>query len=689
MARRSSRWVALGVCLFLTAGAVLTPWSAADAKEGDESSGFRRAVELARDRVYPALVNILVVAKQFRQGRETRGMGAGSGVIVSPAGHVLTNFHVAGDGARITCRLPSGERVDADIITPDSLTDLCVLKLRMDQRRNPTEPLPFASIGDSDALHVGDHVLAMGNPRSLSSSITLGIVSNTTRVFTSFGGDRIETLDLGDGQTTGIFNRWIQHDALIQPGNSGGPLVNMSGEVVGINTRGGSGVGFAIPSKTCKKVLNQALTFGEVRRGWVGMTPMPVEMMERDDGALVASVLPTGPAAKAGIKPGDIVVSINGEPVAVRGLEDVPVFLARMSELPAGKAATFQVIRGKESHSLDVPVEKMEASVGDEKAFRIWGVSAQDITGPMALARDYPNTDGLRITSLRPGGPPDAAKPSLQRGDVVLAINDVPVNDLETFGAQIRKHKRSKALSVRFRRDKGDYVTVLDMSKKPKRRGSAELSKAWLGVRTQVLTPKVAKALGLKDVKGFRVTRVLPGTEAEKAGVKSGDILTALDGEALDASDVQDAQILRRRVEDMDIGAETTAAILRDGKQIELQIVLEETPTTAADVKTAGDDILEYKVREMTYMDKVDRNLDLDFKGLIVASVESGGWANVAGLRGGDVLLEVQDTKTHTISGFKKLVKQLHKDQPKRVRMFVRRGRSTTYIFMQPDWPQD
>lgn len=681
-----TRWIALCLSVSLAAGSLLP--GAVDAKDGD-SSGFRHAVELARDRVYPALVNILVIGKQFRQGRETRGLGAGSGVIVSPAGHVLTNFHVAGEAARITCRLPSGERVDADIITPDSLTDLCVLKLRMDQRRDPTMPLPFASIGDSDALHVGDHVLAMGNPRSLSSSITLGIVSNTTRVFTSFAGDRIENLELGSGQMTGIFNRWIQHDALIQPGNSGGPLVNMSGEVVGINTRGGSGVGFAIPSSTCKKILNSALTFGEVRRGWVGLTPMPVEMLDRDDGALVSSVLPTGPAAKGGVKAGDIIVAINGEPVTVRGLEDVPLFLARMADLPAGKPAAFQIVRGQESHTLEIPVEKMERTVGDEKAFRIWGVSARDITGLMALSRDYPNTDGVLISSMRPGGPPDAAKPSLQNGDVVLEIDGVPVNDLETFAEEMRKHKKNKALPVRFRREKGDYITVLDMSKKPKRRGSAELAKAWLGVRTQVLTPKVAEALGIKDGKGFRVTRVLPGTEAEKGGLVPGDIITALDGEALDASDVQDAQILRRRVEDMDIGAETVATVLRDGKTLDLKIALEETPTTSGDVKTAGDDVLEYKVREMTYMDKVDRNLSLDFKGLIVSNVESGGWANVAGLRGGDVLLKVQGTDTHTIKGFKKLVKQLHKDQPKRVRMFVRRGRSTTYIFMQPEWPQD
>ena len=133
-------------------------------------SEIREAVTRARDKVYPALVNISVVARSFVGGREQRAPGAGSGVIVSPAGHVVTNFHVAGDATRITCRMPDGDEMDADILCGDPFTDLCILKLRLDQRRDTSRPLPFASIGDSAVLEVGDYVLAMGNPRSLSRS---------------------------------------------------------------------------------------------------------------------------------------------------------------------------------------------------------------------------------------------------------------------------------------------------------------------------------------------------------------------------------------------------------------------------------------------------------------------------------------------------------------------------------------
>ena len=168
----------------------------------------------AREAVYPALVNISVVGKQYQNGRMRRFPAAGSGVIVSPEGHVLTNFHVAGETTRITCKLPDGRVFNAEPIVLDPLTDLAVLQLQLEQD-GTTEEVPFARLGDSDQLEIGDDVFAMGNPQTLSSSMTRGIVSNPTRVFTSFTGNEMDEVDLGGGQRTGLFTRWIQHDALI------------------------------------------------------------------------------------------------------------------------------------------------------------------------------------------------------------------------------------------------------------------------------------------------------------------------------------------------------------------------------------------------------------------------------------------------------------------------------------------
>ncbi|MDF1699639.1 MAG: PDZ domain-containing protein [Planctomycetota bacterium] len=680
---RSIRFLAAGLLGLLALGLP----GVARAEEGGEK--LRQAVAYAKQKVYPCLVNIGVVAKQFRQGRETRGLGAGSGVIVSPAGHVVTNFHVAGEASRITCKLPSGESIDADIVCRDPLTDLCVLKLRMDQRRDPNQPIPFATVGDSTSVRVGEHVMAMGNPGGLTSTVTLGIVSNTARVFTNFTGSAIQTFDFGGGQLTGIFNQWIQHDALILPGNSGGPLVSLKGEVIGINTRGGSGTGFAVPASTVKKVLAQALTWGEVRRGWLGMSIVPVNHLDRDKGALVSSVFPGGPADKAGIKPGDIVTRIDNGEIAVVGFEGVPLFLSRVADLRAGKSVAIEYERKGDLNGTEVVVAPMEKYVGDEKAFRTWGVSAQDITKPMAFARRYPDTDGVLLSTMRPGSAPDKAKPALQSGDVVLAIGGKPVTNLEDFGKLMQVNSKSKALPVRFRRGKMDMVTVLDMSKPPRPPRNTELAKAWMGISTQVLTTKVATALGMEGVKGFRVTRIMPGTEAEKSDLAVGDVITSLNGKALDAYRLQDGQILTRMVEDLDIGGDAKLEIMRGGKTLEISVTLEETPNTSADARTAEDPVLEFKVRELTFIDRVNRDLDKDYRGIMVAAVTPGSWAQVANLRAGDILLEINDQPVDSIRSFKKLVREMGKAKPKTVKIFVRRGRSTAFVFMRPEWPRD
>lgn len=185
------------------------------------SQSLHERIDGARRRVYPALVNISVVTRTFSGGRAVRQPSGGSGTIISPAGHVITNYHVVQDAERITCTLPSGEEIPAEVLADDPAIDMSMLQLRMSEREDPGLSLPFATIGDSSRLEVGEYVLAVDNPLGLASSMTLGIVSNTERVFTDFLGNSVEDLDIGS-RRTGRFTRWIQHDALILPGNSGG-----------------------------------------------------------------------------------------------------------------------------------------------------------------------------------------------------------------------------------------------------------------------------------------------------------------------------------------------------------------------------------------------------------------------------------------------------------------------------------
>jgi len=672
----------LPLALLPAALVALVPLPVARAEEvvkADERVAF------ARDQVYPALVNIAVVSKSFSGGRLERFPSAGSGVIVSPAGHVLTNYHVAGEATRLQCRLPSNEQIDAEVVAHDPLTDLSVLRLRLETRKDRNLPIPFAKIGDSSRLAVGQPIIAMGNPLTLSSSMTLGVVCNPSRVFTSFTGADMDDMDLGDGQVTGLFTKWIQHDALILPGNSGGPLVNLQGEVVGINELGGSGVGFAIPSNLAAHVLNQSLTYGEVRRGWFGLTIYPVDKMGRKKGALVSAVQPGGPAEKAGLVPGDVMLALDGRPIDAPYFEDVPPLYKRLADFEAESVVKVTYLRGTEERTADVSVTRMERYLGDEHEIKNLGLSVREITGPMALFRRWPNANGVYVTGVRPGFPADDAKPGIQGGDVLLDLDGKPITTYASFQQVADAIGRKPGVRVHMRRGQDDLITVLDTSKKPPESLGAELPKAWLGVATQVVTPDVATALGAKDLRGFRITQVYPGTTAAKAGLAVGDVLTAMNGSALNASRIQDAEVLKRRIEVMSVGEVAEFKVVRTGADLSLKVDLEETPGTASEAKTATETELEYKVRSIVFLDRIENRWSLDQKGVLVTEVTRGGWAALSGLNSGDLILRIQEQPIDDIPAFEAMAKKLKETRPATVSIFVRRGYRTHYVFVQPD----
>ncbi|MEM7166951.1 MAG: PDZ domain-containing protein [Planctomycetota bacterium] len=672
-------WTAIAAALLLAGPTVA---------QAPASAGLRSDIDFAKSKVYPALVNISVVAEQYFGGRAQRAPGAGSGAIVSAAGHVITNFHVAGNTTRIVCTLPTGERIDADVVAHDPLTDLSVLKLRLDERENPGDPLQFATLGNSDALQVGDYVLAMGNPLTLSSSLTLGVVSNTKRVFTDFTGTEIGDMDLGDGERTGVFTRWLQHDALILPGNSGGPLVNLRGEIVGINELGGSGVGFAIPSNLTAKVLNHVLTFGEVRRGWLGLSVLPVSKLGETRGALVSSVVKDSPAAAAGLQPGDVLMEVAGKPLNVVFFEEVPLFYQMVAEMVPGSKVDLQFHRGGSEHDCTVQVARMEKFLGEQVQLQELGLTIRDITAPMALIRQFRTADGVLVTGIRPGHAFEEARPRVQRGDIVVSFGDMPTPDLATFKkayAKLQKDEASEA-SLHFWRGEQSIITTVDIAEDEDKPSGGELAKAWLGAQTQVMTPGVAKAIGKEGTRGFRVTEVYPWTEAERGGLKIGDIIVEVDDEELDAYRQQDAQDLRIAIEDFSIGEEVGFVVVRDGKRVELTIKTEATPSPSLTAEKTTEKVFEFAVRELTFMDRVKSKLGKDQKGLLVTSVTSGGWGFVAGLRVRDVLMTVEGTAIGSIEDFTKAMKEVQEREPKVVRLFVKRGHRTHFVFIEPVW---
>ncbi len=647
---------------------------------------LRSDIEFARSKVYPALVNISVVEKMYSAGRAVYAPAAGSGVIVSPAGNVLTNFHVAGNTTRVTCTLPTGATIPATIVAHDPLSDLSVLKLDLEHRVDPTLPIPFATLGNSDAIDVGDYVLAMGNPLTLSSSMTLGVVSNTKRVFTDFTGTDMEDMDLGEGEKTGLFTRWIQHDALILPGNSGGPLVNLRGEVIGINELGGSGVGFAIPSNIAGFVLNQALTYGEVRRGWLGLTILPVGKLGRDRGALVSSLQPSGPAEKAGLKPGDLVLSIAGDPVEVRFFEQIPLLYQTIAALPAGKEVAIRYLRDGAEATATATVVHMEKVLGDEREFTDVGLTVRAITGPMALARRYPNVEGVLVTGLRPGQPFEEAKPKIEADDVIVALGGEPVKDIDGFAKAVGAIGKNASILVTCRRGVEEIVTVVKTTEAKEFKGGRELPKAWIGIKTQVVTPDLADALGIKGAKGFRITEVYPACKAHEAGLRAGDVITKLNGEKLTASRQQDEEDLRHAIEDLPCGDQVAFAVLRNGAEQQVQVTLEPSPAAVAEAKSSTQKDLDFAVRDLTFLDRIENRWDEGTKGVLVVQAESGGWANMAGLHVKDLVLAVKGQEVTDVASFEKAMSKALETKPKVLEVFLRRGQRTHFVFLEPDW---
>ena len=275
--------------------------------------------------------------------------GLGSGVIVSPEGYILTNNHVIEAADEITVILNDGRSTRAKLVGTDPDTDLAVLKIKLDN-------LPVMVLSDSDQLQVGDVVLAIGNPFGVGQTVTSGIVS-------ALGRNQL-------GINT--FENFIQTDAAINPGNSGGALVDVQGNLLGINTAiysrsGGSmGIGFAIPVSTARQVLEGIVKEGQVVRGWIGVEPTEITPdlaktfnVQRDSGVIITGVLQTGPAFKAGVRPGDVLLAVEGQQV-----KSVAELLARVSALKPGQAAHVTVLRQSDQIDLTVtPGQRPKAKV--------------------------------------------------------------------------------------------------------------------------------------------------------------------------------------------------------------------------------------------------------------------------------------------------------------------------------------
>src|SRR5665213_2321260 len=378
--------------------------------------------------------------RQFSQPHKAVAMG--SGFIIDKSGYIVTNNHVIENGKKITVKLPDGREYDAKLVGTDPATDVALLKVKADK------PLSSVEFGDDRQVRVGDWVIAVGNPFGLSNTVTAGIVSSIGR-------------DVGNGQ----YNDFIQIDAPINRGNSGGPTFDIQGKVIGMNSMifspsGGSvGIGFAIPATTIHGVVAQLQAHGSVARSYLGVeiqsiTPEMAASLGAKEmkGAIVASIVPNGPAAKAGFVQGDIVIALNG-----KGVEDSRDLTRRIATIPAGATATFSVVRGGAPKTLTAKIgARKDEQVASNNAQQKNKAPATAEAMGLGLAAVTPETrqafnldggiNGVVITRVDPNS--DAADKGLQPGDVLVSVANHAVRSPQDVKASIAAAKAAGRSTV-------------------------------------------------------------------------------------------------------------------------------------------------------------------------------------------------------------------------------------------------
>ncbi|MFP4054644.1 MAG: PDZ domain-containing protein [Phycisphaerae bacterium] len=645
---------------------------------------LRNVIDNAYQEVFPSIVRIHVVVTAPGSGRIMKFQASGSGAIISPDGYVVTNHHVAGKATRIICRLADRQEISAELIGTDPMTDIAVLKLNLDERKDPNAPVPVAKFGNSDNVAVGDTVLAMGSPAGLSQSVTAGVVSNTEMI-SSYGGMTL------DGENVGLLVRWIGHDAHIYHGNSGGPLVNLRGEIVGINEVGIGGLGGAIPANLAQSVARQLIEGGGVKRSWTGINAQPLlRGSGRDTGVLVGGVINDSPADKAKLKPGDIITEFDGRAVTATVAEELPLFYQVVLSTPVEETVDLTIYREGTHEVLQLTTVARERAVGDDVELREWGITVRDFTMMSALQRNRPSKDGVLVYSLRPGAPAGDAKPAIRSGDVIVAVGDKPVNNVSDMQAITRTVVKGKdepvPTLVSYERGSEKLMTVVNVGMEPERAPPRRARKAWLAVKTQVLTRDLAEALDLEGTTGFRVTHVYKGYSAEEAGLEVGDLIVRLDGMKIDASQPEDSDVLDHMIRQYKIGATPELTILRDGEKKKLPVKLDMPPTPIIELATYKDEEFEFEARDLSEEDRVDKKLEKTVRGVLIQDVKRAGWAALAGLDTGDVLLQVNSKSLSSVDDLTEIMTGIRKQKPERVVLFIRRGIRTRYLVLEPDW---
>lgn len=386
------------------------------AHAADALDALQARIIRVSEAVTPAVVHVEAAVRQNIR----RNLVTGSGFIIEPDGIALTNHHVVDRAEKVSIRVPGrAGRYNAEVLGTDKQTDLAVLRIHP---RREGETFPVTRLGDSEELRVGEWVIAIGNPYGLDGTVSLGIISAKGR----------------DLEGEGLLNDFLQTDAMIDRGSSGGPLVNLRGEVIGINSRGqGRGIGFTIPINTAKRVADDLLGEGQIARGYLGIVIQPFSRelaaywgIPEVQGIIVNGVVEDSPAQKAGFQVGDIVTRIGDELVAAEKEEDLREFQRRVATAPVGEKVQVEVLRRGETHVLEADFGAQPKVVPDEEE-TAYGFTVQEVTVNLYRLHRLATRDGVLVSFVEPGS--EGAEAGLAVGDLIQEVGGGSVPDLAGF----------------------------------------------------------------------------------------------------------------------------------------------------------------------------------------------------------------------------------------------------------------
>jgi serine protease Do len=461
-----SRFLLLLTLLSLVLPLMLSPYSAAQAAEKRVPVQEKKAapvdlstaiVQVAKKNI-PAVVHIEVSARQevsspvlpfendpfFRYffgtpnapkkfKRETKGIG--TGMLIDAQGNILTNYHVAGGATKIEVLLADGRKYEAKLVGGDPKTDLAVIRI------SPKELLPYITFGDSDKMEVGEWVVAIGHPRGLDQTVTQGIISAKHR------------RGITDPSS---YQDFLQTDAAINPGNSGGPLMNLRGEVIGVNTvivsssGGFEGIGLAIPSNIAVHISKTLIAHGKVERGWLGVSVQDIAPEQAQPlglstprGALIADVAKSGPAERAGLKKGDVVITYQG-----KNIPDASALRNEVAASPIGSDARLTILRDKKRQEIMVKIGNLQdvAKILSATAKERLGVEARAATPKEADKYGLDSSQGIVITWVDPKGP--LGKVGFEVGDLILEINGQAISSVESLAELVSSLKPKQRITL-------------------------------------------------------------------------------------------------------------------------------------------------------------------------------------------------------------------------------------------------